>query len=91
MGTPKNIALSVVEGIPEVRIRSMMGEWLVYFRERYLGVIEDGRLYLRDTPASRRVLAGEPLLPPHIGAKPAYLVEGRSAEQLFALFSEIAI
>ena len=89
MGTPKNAALALVEGIPEVRIRPMMGEWLVYFRERYIGTIEDGRLFLKDTPASRARLAGMPLLAPHPGAKPAFLVEGLDAAQLHALFLQL--
>lgn len=85
MGTPKEIARSIVEGIPEVRIRPMMGEWLVYFREHLVGTIEDGRLYLKDTTASRPLLEGAPLLPPHAGAKPAFLMEGRSKEELCGL------
>lgn len=53
MPTSKEEALALLAGIPEVRIRSMMGEWLVYFREQYLGTIENGRLFLKDTPRSR--------------------------------------
>ena len=86
MGTPKSVAYSIVGDIPEVRLRSMMGEWLVYFREHYLGTIEDGRLFLKDTPLSRACLAGTPLCAPHPGAKPSFLVEGLDAAQLHALF-----
>ncbi len=89
MGTPKGAALALVEGVPEVRIRSMMGEWLVYFRERYIGTIENGRLFLKDTPASRVCLAGMPLLAPHFGAKPAFLAEGLDAAHLHELFLQL--
>lgn len=89
MGTPKETAYSLVEGIPDVRLRPMMGEWLVYFREEYLGTIEDGRLFIKDTPRSRPHLGGMPLVPPHWGAKPAFLTDGMDAEQLFRLFSDI--
>ena len=89
MGTPKSVALALVEGVPEVRLRSMMGEWLVYFREHYLGTIEDGRLFLKDTPLSRACLAGTPLCAPHPGAKPSFLVEGLDAAQLYALFLQL--
>ena len=90
MGTPKEVAFAIVEGVPDVRLRAMMGEWLVYFREEYLGTIEDGRLFLKDTPRSRPHLSGVPLVSPHFGARPAFLVEGRSAEELFRLFSDIS-
>ena len=80
MGTPKHVACSIVEGIPEVRLRAMMGEWLVYFREVHVGTIEGGRLYLKDTPPARVLLVGAPLLPPHPGAKPSFLVEERGQE-----------
>ncbi len=90
MPTSKEEALALLAGIPEVRIRSMMGEWLVYFREQYLGTIENGRLFLKDTPRSRAYLTGMPLVSPHLGARPAFLTEGRSAEELFRLFSDIS-
>ena len=76
MGTPKNAAVALVEGIPEVRLRPMMGEWLVYFRERYIGTVEDGRLFLKDTPASRACLADMPLCVPHPGANPPFWRKG---------------
>ena len=89
MGTPKEVAFAIVEGVPDVRLRAMMGEWLVYFREEYLGTIEDGRLFLKDTPRSRPHLDGVPLVSPHLGAKPAFMPDVQSAEQLFELFTKI--
>lgn len=89
MGTPKSVAYSIVGDIPEVRIRAMMGEWLVYFKETYIGTIEDGRLFLKATPAARALLAGAPLLPPHPGAKPALLVEGRDKREIFELLRRL--
>ena len=67
----------------------MMGEWLVYFKEAYVGTIEDGRLFLKATPAARALLAGAPLLPPHPGAKPALLVEGRDKREIFELLRRL--
>lgn len=75
MGTPKSIALAIVEGIPEVRIRSMMGEWLVYYREKMVGVIEDGQLYVTPVPSARRLLPDAPLASPHAGAKARLAVQ----------------
>ena len=91
MGSPKNAAFALVEGIPEVRLRPMMGEWLVYFRERYIGTVEDGRLFLKDTPASRACLADMPLCVPHPGAKPAFLAEGLDPARLHGLFLRLIL
>ena len=75
MGTPKSVALALVEGVPEVRLRSMMGEWLVYYREKMVGVIEDGRLYVTPVPSARRLLPDAPLASPHAGAKARLAVQ----------------
>lgn len=89
MGTPKEIALSIVGGIPEVRIRAMMGEWLVYFKEAYVGTIEDGKLFLKATPAACALLEETLLLPPHPGARPAFLAEGKSKREIFELLKRL--
>lgn len=90
MGTPKNAAVALVEGIPEVRLRPMMGEWLVYFRERMVGVIEGGQLYVTPVPSARRLLPSAPIRSPHAGAK-ARLVVLQTQDKAFlsALFSEM--
>ena len=90
MGTPKSIALAIVEGIPEVRIRSMMGEWLVYYREKMVGVIEDGQLYVTSVPSARRLLPDAPLASPHAGAKARLAVQNTEDKaRLVALFEEM--
>ena len=88
MGTPKSIALAIVEGIPEVRIRSMMGEWLVYYREKMVGVIEDGRLYVTPVPSARRLLPDAPLRSPHAEARARLVVQNTEDKaRLVALFA----
>lgn len=90
MGTPKSVALAVVEGIPEVRTRSMMGEWLVYYREKMVGVIEDGQLYVTPVPSARRLLTQAPLRSPHAGAKARLAVQNTEDKaRLVALFEEM--
>ena len=88
MGTPKEIARSIVEGIPEVRIRPMMGEWLVYFREHLVGTIEDGHLYVTIVPAAEELLPNAVRQSPHAGAKSRLRVENVSDKAfLYALFA----
>ena len=88
MGTPKNIADELVSGVADVRIRSMMGEWLVYFREKMVGTIEGGRLYATIVPAAEELLPNAVRESPHAGAKPRLRVENVSDKAfLYALFA----
>ncbi len=87
MSTAKEQAYALVAGVAGVRLRPMMGEWLVYFNELFVGTIENGMLFVKDVASSRAALAGAPLIALHAGARPALLVEGLDAAALFALFS----
>lgn len=88
MGTPKNVAEELVAGIADVRIRAMMGEWIVYFREKMVGTIENGHLFVTPAPAARAMLPEADMLSPHAGAKPRLLVENASDKAfLYALFA----
>ena len=88
MGTPKNVAEELVAGIADVRIRAMMGEWIVYFREKMVGTIENGHLFVTPVPAARAMLPEADMLSPHAGAKPRLLVENASDKAfLYALFA----
>lgn len=88
MGTPKNVAEDLVAGVADVRIRSMMGEWLVYFREKMVGTIEDGHLYVTIVPAAQSLLPDAVRESPHAGAKPRLRVENVSDKAfLHALFA----
>ena len=90
MGTPKSAALAITEGVPEVRIRSMMGEWLVYFREKMVGTIEDGQLYVAPVPSARLLLPEAPLRAPQPGAKARLVVQDTEDKaRLTALFSAV--
>ncbi len=51
--------------IKDIRIRSMMGGYLIYFRDRLAGDIGDGMLLVKSTPSSDRMLAGSPMAYPY--------------------------
>ena len=88
MGTPKNVAEELVAGVADVRIRAMMGEWLVYFREKMVGTIEDGHLYVTIVPAAEELHPNAVRQSPHAGAKPRLRVENVSDKAfLYALFA----
>jgi len=44
--------------VGDVRIRAMMGGYLVYYKDKLVGDIGDGMLLLKHTPTSDRLLEG---------------------------------
>ena len=92
--TDQEVLAEMIAGLPEVRVRPMMGEYVLYCKDKVVGVICVNRLYLKITPASQRFLAGAPEVPPYVGAKPYFLVEDTGnkawlAEALFAISDEL--
>lgn len=67
--------LSEVEaGMEQISYRAMMGEYLLYYRDRLFGGIYDDRFLVKITPASRALLADAPQESPYDGAGPMLLV-----------------
>jgi len=54
----KNYIEDCLSRIGGVRIRSMMGGYLVYYRNRLVGDIGDGMMLVKHTPTSDRLLYG---------------------------------
>ncbi len=55
--------------VGNVRIRPMMGSYLAYYREKLIGIIGDGLLFIKRTVTSDRLLAGFALEYPYEGSK----------------------
>ena len=71
-------------------VRAMMGDWVVYYNQKVVGGVYDGRLLVKPTPAARKLLpfCREEL--PYLGAKPMLLVTQTEPTFLSTLFSAIA-
>ncbi len=61
--------------IPEVTYRPMMGEYLIYYRDKLLGDICDNRLLLKPVNAAKEMLPSVEMQPPYKGAKPMIVVD----------------
>ena len=59
----------------DVRFRPMMGEYLVYYREKLIGGLYDNALAVKDVPAARALMPDVTPEPPYEGAKGALFVE----------------
>ena len=92
MATSRKYIENFLEGIElfGVRVRPMMGDYVVYCMDKTVGCICDERLFIKITSASSALLEGAPKLPPYVGASERYLVENGDKKFLAELFKAIA-
>ena len=67
--------LDQLSELEDVRSRAMMGEYLLYYRDKLFGGVYDDRLLVKDLPAARVLMPDAPQEEPYPGAKPMLLVE----------------
>ena len=67
--------LEQLSGLEGIRHRAMMGEYLLYYRDRLAGGIYDNRLLVKPVPAAVKLLPKAPLEAPYEGAKEMLLVD----------------
>ncbi len=61
--------------IGEVRMRAMMGGYIVYYKDKVIGGLYDDRFLIKPTAAARALMPEAPLELPYEGAKEMLLVE----------------
>ncbi|MBP5750347.1 MAG: TfoX/Sxy family protein [Firmicutes bacterium] len=64
-----------LSGLDGVSFRAMMGEYILYFRNKVAGGIYDDRLLVKPVPAARALMPDAPLETPYPGAKEMLLVD----------------
>ncbi len=90
MATEKKFIEIFSEGLFDVRVYPMMGDYVLYCREKAVGCICDNRVFIKITPVSKQYLDGAPEIPPYAGAKPRYLVENPDKAFLQELLYAVA-
>ena len=65
----------------------MMGEYILYYRDKVVGGIYDDRLLLKPTPSARKLLPDASLELPYEGAKEMLSADVDDAEKLCAVLS----
>ena len=78
-----DFVLDQLSGLDGVSFRPMMGEYILYYRDKIVGGIYDDRFLVKDTPASRAVLTSYEV--PYEGAQPLLLVDVEDADEVAAL------
>jgi len=69
-----DFVLDQCDGLP-VRTRPMMGEYLLYYRDKLAASLCDNRMMVKDLPAARKCMPGAVLETPYPGAKEMLVVE----------------
>jgi TfoX/Sxy family transcriptional regulator of competence genes len=67
--------VALLEQVADIRIRGMMGGWLVYSDDVLIGQINERELFLKSTPATAELTATLEQRPPYSGAKPALVID----------------
>ncbi len=89
-----DFVLEQLEGLEGIRIRGMMGEYLLYFEGKLVGGVYDDRLLLKPTASALALLNEEGLEAqmelPYEGAKPMLLADVDRRDLLEALVRAVA-
>ena len=59
----------------DVRYRAMMGEYIIYYRNKIIGGIYDDRFLVKQTKSAKKLMPNAPLELPYEGTKEMLLVE----------------
>lgn len=82
--------LDQLSGLEEISSRSMMGEYIIYYRGRIAAYVCDNRLLVKPVDAAKKYIPDGIYEPPYEGAKDMLLVEDvEDLEYLTGLFEAI--
>jgi len=70
-----DFVLDQLSGLDGVSFRPMMGEYILYYRDKIVGGIYDDRLLVKPTPSARALMPDAVLEAPYTGAKEMLLVD----------------
>lgn len=82
--------LEQLSGLEDIRYRAMMGEYILYYREKVVGGIYDDRFLIKNVRSAKESMPDASLEKPYEGAKEMLLVENiEDREFLTDLFNSI--
>ena len=88
--------LEQLSGLDGVSYRAMMGEYILYYKEKIIGGIYDDRLLVKPVKAAQKYIPEAVLVSPYPGAKEMLLVDNVDSKDylttLFkAMFDELPV
>lgn len=79
-----NYVLDQLSGLGGVAHRAMMGEYVLYYRDKVFGGLYDDRLMVKPVPSAVALMPNAPLEAPYPGAREMLLVEDVDDRELLA-------
>ena len=70
-----DFVLDQLSGLDGVSFRPMMGEYILYYRDKIVGGIYDDRLFVKPVPSAKAQMPDAMAEPPYPGAKEMLLVD----------------
>lgn len=70
-----NFVLDQLSKLSDVTCRAMMGEYLLYYRDKVIGGIYNNRFLVKPVPSARALMPNASLEEPYSGAKEMLLVD----------------
>lgn len=97
MATSKEYQIFIQEQLApvgDVSMRAMMGEYIIYYKDKVIGGLYDNRFLVKPVHAARHLMPGAPVEQPYSGAKEMLLVERLEdpvflSELLSAVYAEL--
>lgn len=86
--------LEQLSGLNEITYRQMMGEYIIYYRDKIIGGIYDNRFLVKPVKSAREKMPEAPLQLPYEGAKEMLLVDNVDnrdflTELILAMYAEL--
>ena len=84
------LVLDKLSGLDGVAVKTMMGEYMIYYGGKLVGGVYDDRFLVKQTKSSKAMLPDAPLERPYDGAKEMLSADGADRELLTALIPALA-
>lgn len=86
-----NFIMEQLSGLENVRSRKMMGEYIIYYKDKVIGGIYDNRFLVKSTESAGNFMSDAPSELPYENAKEMLLVENIDDRQFLAvLFNAVS-
>ena len=70
-----NLKLEQLSDLPDIDYRAMMGEFVIYYRDKVIGGIYDNRFLIKPTKSALEILPDAPMEIPYPTGHPMIMVE----------------
>ena len=70
-----DFVLEQLADLPDINYRTMMGEYIIYYRGKVIGGIYDNRFLIKPTDAAKKLLPNAPMEIPYNGGHPMIMIE----------------